>query len=88
MLFHVVNERHLRRRSMIFTTNKALKQWGRVLHDDDLGDTTVDPVLERDRVLKLDGPSVRSKCMRSLFLTASLSFTAACPDRPQREPVQ
>ncbi|MBE2254201.1 MAG: ATP-binding protein, partial [Myxococcus sp.] len=28
VLFHVVNERHLKRRSMIFTTNKALKQWG------------------------------------------------------------
>jgi DNA replication protein DnaC len=61
VLFHVVNERHLKRRSMIFTTNKALKKWGRVLHDDDLGDAIVDRVLERGRVLKLDGPSVRSK---------------------------
>jgi DNA replication protein DnaC len=37
MLFHVVNERHRRHRSMILTTNKALKAWGRVLHDEDLG---------------------------------------------------
>ena len=36
LLFHVVNERHLKRRSMIFTTNKPLDAWGRVLHDDDL----------------------------------------------------
>jgi DNA replication protein DnaC len=27
MLFHVVNERHRRKRAMIFTTNKALKAW-------------------------------------------------------------
>ncbi|HXW08341.1 MAG TPA: ATP-binding protein [Vicinamibacterales bacterium] len=31
MLFHVVNERHRRHRPMIFTTNKSLKTWGRVL---------------------------------------------------------
>lgn len=61
VLFHVVNERHLKRRSMIFTTNKPMKQWGRVLHDDDLGDAIVDRILERGRVLKLDGPSVRSR---------------------------
>jgi hypothetical protein len=36
MLFHVVNERHRRHRAMIFTTNKPLKGWGRVLHDEDL----------------------------------------------------
>jgi DNA replication protein DnaC len=45
MLFHVVNERHRRRRSMIFTTNKALKSWGRVLHDEDLGQAIIDRVL-------------------------------------------
>lgn len=61
VLFHVVNERHLKKRSMIFTTNKPLKQWGRVLHDDDLGDAIVDRILERGRVLKLDGPSVRAR---------------------------
>jgi hypothetical protein len=30
MLFHVVNERHRRHRSMIFTTNRSLKAWGQV----------------------------------------------------------
>jgi hypothetical protein len=34
MLFHVANDRYLSRRSMIFTTNKKLTQWGRVLHDE------------------------------------------------------
>ena len=42
VLFHVVNERHLRRRSMIFTTNKPLDDWGRVLHDKDLAAAIVD----------------------------------------------
>lgn len=61
VLFHVVNERHIRRRAMIFTTNKAPKRWGAVLHDPDLADAIVDRILERGRVLKLDGPSMRSR---------------------------
>jgi DNA replication protein DnaC len=60
MLFHVVNERHRRRRAMIFTTNKSLKAWGRVLHDDDLAQAIIDRVLERGRLIRLDGPSVRT----------------------------
>jgi DNA replication protein DnaC len=61
VLFHVVNERNLRRRSMIFTTNKPLKAWGKVLHDDDLAAAILDRVLERGRHLTLDGPSVRTR---------------------------
>jgi hypothetical protein len=61
MLFHVVNERHKRKRSMIFTTNKQLGEWGRVLHDNDLAHAIVDRVLERGRLLTLDGPSMRTK---------------------------
>src|SRR5262245_56403324 len=60
MLFHVVNERHRRRRAMIFTTNKSLRAWGRVLHDDDLAQAIIDRVLERGRLIRLDGPSVRT----------------------------
>jgi hypothetical protein len=60
MLFHVVNERHRRHRPMIFTTNKSLKAWGRVLHDEDLAQAIIDRVLERGRLLRLDGPSVRT----------------------------
>lgn len=60
VLYHVVNERHLKHRSMIFTTNKALSRWGAVLHDDDLAEAIVDRILERGRLLKLDGPSRRS----------------------------
>ena len=61
MLFHVVNERHRRKRSMIFTTNKPLAAWGKVLHDEDLAQAIVDRVLERGRLLTLDGPSMRTR---------------------------
>src|SRR3989475_10638038 len=61
MLFHVVNDRHRKKRAMIFTTNKALTAWGHVLHDEDLAHAIVDRILERGRVLTLDGPSMRTK---------------------------
>ena len=61
VLYHVVNDRHIRRRSMVFTTNKHPKRWGNVLHDDDLAEAIVDRVLERGRLLRLDGPSLRTK---------------------------
>ncbi len=61
MLFHVVNDRHRRRRAMVFTTNKPLSAWGQVLHDADLAHAIVDRVLERGRLLRLDGPSLRTR---------------------------
>jgi DNA replication protein DnaC len=61
VLFHVVNERHIRKRSMVFTTNKLPKTWGAVLHDDDLADAIVDRILDRGRLLRLDGPSMRTR---------------------------
>jgi DNA replication protein DnaC len=61
VLFHVVNERHIKKRAMLFTTNKHPKRWGAVLHDDDLADAIVDRILHRGRLLRLDGPSVRTK---------------------------
>jgi DNA replication protein DnaC len=44
VLFHVVNERHIKKRAMVFTTNKSPKHWGAVLHDDDLADAIVDRI--------------------------------------------
>src|SRR5437667_6846587 len=61
MLFHVVNDRHRKKRAMIFTTNKPLTAWGRVLHDEDLAHAIVDRILERGRMLTLDGPSLRTQ---------------------------
>ena len=45
---------------MIFTTNKSLKSWGGVLHDEDLAQAIIDRVLERGRLFRLDGPSIRT----------------------------
>ena len=80
LLFHVVNERHLKHRSMIFTTNKSLDSWGGVLHDDDLAAAIVDRVLERGRHLKLDGPSMRTRHLGLDDPTAADTSTQQ-PDR-------
>jgi DNA replication protein DnaC len=62
VLFHVVNDRHTRKRPMIFTTNKSpIAEWGAVLHDNDLADAIVDRILERGRLLLMDGPSYRTR---------------------------
>jgi len=61
VLFHVVNQRHLKKRPMIFTTNKPLSEWGKVLHDEDLAAAILDRVLERGRFIQLDGPSGRTR---------------------------
>jgi DNA replication protein DnaC len=64
VLFHVVNHRQLRKRPMIFTTNKPLSQWGKVLHDEDLAAAILDRVLERGRFIHLDGPSGRTRHLK------------------------
>ena len=61
VLFHVVNDRHLHKRPMIFTTNKPLYAWGKVLHDEDLAAAILDRILERGRLIHLDGPSMRTR---------------------------
>jgi DNA replication protein DnaC len=61
VLFQVVNERYLKHRPMIFTTNKPVEAWGQVLHDPDLAEAILDRVLERGRVLQLRGPSFRRR---------------------------
>src|SRR5258708_9206388 len=73
VLFHVVNDRHLRKRPMIFTTNRPLSEWGKVLHDEDLAAAILDRVLERGRFVHLDGPSGRT---RHLSLEQDLPFKA------------
>ena len=45
VLYHVVNDRHLRKRPMIFTTNKPLNEWGKVLHDEDMAAAILDRVI-------------------------------------------
>lgn len=74
VLFHVVNDRHLAHKPMIFTTNKSpLTNWGGVLHDHDLAEAIVDRILERGRLLVLDGPSYRTRHIKQLDLDPSQS---------------
>lgn len=79
MLFHVVNDRYLNGRSMIFTTNKKLTGWGAVLHDGDLAAAIVDRLLERGHIIALDGPSMRSRHLVLDQETASM-----VPHEPDR----
>ena len=72
VLFHVVNERTLKARPMIFTTNKSpFTQWGDVLHDHDLAEAIVDRTLEKGQLLVLDGPSYRTRHLPNLTLDSS-----------------
>ena len=62
VLFHVVNERHILNRPILFTTNKSpFEEWGDALHDRDLAEAIVDRVLEKGRIVVLDGPSARTR---------------------------
>ena len=64
MLFQVVDHRYSHKKPMLFTTNKPLSQWGRVLHDDDLAEAVTDRVLERGRLIQLRGPSYRTRHLK------------------------
>jgi hypothetical protein len=49
---------------MIFTTNKPLNEWGKVLHDEGLAAAILNRVLERGRFIRLDGPSGRTRHLK------------------------
>jgi DNA replication protein DnaC len=61
VLYHVVNERHLKRRPMNLHDQQVPRLMGQGLHDEALAAAIVDRILERGRVLKLDGPTIRTK---------------------------
>ncbi len=61
VLFQVVDRRYLRAKPMVFTTNKPLAQWGRILHDPDLAQAITDRILERGRLIELRGRSYRTR---------------------------
>ena len=61
VLFQIVDRRSLARKPMVFTTNKPLDQWGRVLHDPDLAEAILDRILERGRLIELRGRSYRTR---------------------------
>jgi DNA replication protein DnaC len=66
VLFQVVDHRYLHRKPMLFTTNKPLDDWGRVLHDPDLADAITDRILERGRLIELRGPSYRTRHLKTV----------------------
>ena len=61
VLFHLVNAGCVQRRCCLFTTNKALKDWGAALHACELAEAIVDRVLERGRIVSLEGPSMHTR---------------------------
>ena len=61
VLFQVVNQRYLKKRPIVITTNKDLDSWARVLHDADLAEAIKDRVLARGRLIKLTGTSYRTR---------------------------
>ena len=60
-LFQVADQRYLKGRPILFTTNKPLKQWDRVLYDEELARAIIDRTLHHGQHLKLSGPSYRLK---------------------------
>lgn len=58
-LFQIVNQRCLKQKPIIITTNKKPEDWGKVLHDNDLGEAIVDRLMERGEVITLQGRSFR-----------------------------
>lgn len=61
VLYGVVDQRCLKQRPMVITTNKPLRRWGEVLHDPDLAEALLDRILERGEHIRLRGPSWRTK---------------------------
>jgi DNA replication protein DnaC len=64
VLYRIVNERYLRGRSILVTTNKPLAAWGAVLHDGDLAEAILDRLLERGAHFEMRGRSYRTRHLR------------------------
>jgi len=62
------------------------KRWGDVLHDDDLADAIVDRILERGRLLRLDGPSIRVEAtapIETATVASAIPVPEAWPSAPE-----
>ncbi len=60
-LFQIVDQRNLKQKPIVITTNKELGAWGEVLHDPDLAEAIVDRLQGRGDVIRLKGRSYRSR---------------------------
>jgi len=64
VLYRVVNDRYLKGRPMIVTTNKPLAALGQLLHDGDLAEAILDRLLERGTHFVLRGRSYRTRHLK------------------------
>lgn len=64
VLYRVVNDRYLRGRSIVLTTNKPLAALGQVLHDGDLAEAILDRLLERGTHFHMRGRSYRTRHLK------------------------
>ena len=65
VLYRVVNERYLRGKPILVTTNKPLAAWGQVLHDGDLAEAILDRLLERGAHFEMRGRSYRTRHVKA-----------------------
>lgn len=64
VLYRIVNDRYLKGRPMIVTTNKPLAALGQLLHDGDLAEAILDRLLERGTHFVLRGRSYRTRHLK------------------------
>jgi len=64
VLYRVVNERYLKHRPLLLTTNKPLAALGEVLHDGDLAEAILDRLLERGAHFAMRGRSYRTRHLK------------------------
>jgi DNA replication protein DnaC len=80
VLFQVVDQRYHQGKPILFTTNKPLAQWGRVLHDQELAAAVIDRTLHHGEYLKLSGPSYRLKGRKFDFHTPTELVPTSIPE--------
>jgi DNA replication protein DnaC len=73
VLFQVVDQRYQQGKPILFTTNKPLRLWGRVLYDEELARAIIDRTLHHGEYLKLSGSSYRLKGQK-------FDFDRPCPN--------
>jgi DNA replication protein DnaC len=83
VLFQVVDQRYQQRKPILFTTNKPLRQWGRVLHDEELARAIIDRTLHYGEYLKFTGSSYRLKGRKFDFDRPSPHEGALLPDQTE-----
>lgn len=64
VLYRVVNDRYLKSKPMVVTTNKPLAALGQLLHDGDLAEAILDRLLERGTHFVLRGRSYRTRHLK------------------------